>query len=85
MEKYSLYRLELVESESVSSIQLFVTLWTVAHQAPLSVRFSRQEYWSGLPLLSPGNLPDPGNKPATPALQADSLLSKPLGKLPRTN
>ena len=85
MEKYSLYRLELVESESVSSIQLFVTLWTVAHQALLSVRFSRQEYWSGLPLLSPGNLPDPQNKPGSPALQADSLLSKPLGKLPRTN
>ena len=50
-----------------------VTLWTVAHQAPLSKKFSRQEYWSGLPFPSPGDLPDPGIKPVSPALQADSL------------
>ena len=49
------------------------TPWTGAHQAPLSIRFSRQEYWSGLPFPSPGDLPDPGIKPRTPALQADSL------------
>ena len=49
-------------------------LWTVACHAPLSVGFSRQEYWSGLPFLSPGDLPDPGIKPASPALQAYSLL-----------
>ena len=52
------------------------TLWTVAHQAPLSMGFSRQEYWSGLPCPPPGDLPDPGIKPispAAPALQADSL------------
>ena len=48
--------------------------WT---QAPLSVAFSRQEYWSGLPFPSPGNLPDPGIEPASPALQVDSVLSKP--------
>ena len=46
-----------------SHVQLFATLWTVAHQAPLSIGFSRQEYWSGLPCPSPGNLPDPGIEP----------------------
>ena len=56
--------------------QLHLTLttpWTVVHQAPLSIRFSRQEYWSGLPFPSPGDLPDPGIEPESPALQADSL------------
>ena len=51
----------------------FVTLWTVAHQAPLSMGFSRQEYWSGLPFPSPGDLPDPGTEPMSPSWQADSL------------
>ena len=46
--------------------------WTVAHQAPLSMGFSRQEYWSGLPCPSPGDLPDPGMEPRSPALQVDS-------------
>ena len=50
-----------------------VTPWTVAHQAPLSMGFSRQEYWSGLPFPSPGDLPNPGVEPKSPALQADSL------------
>ena len=49
------------------------TLWTVAHQAPLKMRFSRQEYWIGLPCFSPGDLPDPGIEPQSPTLQADSL------------
>ena len=57
--------------------QLFATPWTVAHQAPLSKGFSRQEYWSCLPFPSPGDLPDPGTKPGSPALQADSLLFQP--------
>ena len=57
-----------------TSAQFFATPWTVAHRAPLSMGFSRQEYWSGLPLPPPGDLPDPGIKPASPALQADSLL-----------
>ena len=60
-----------------SSVQLFVTLWTVACQAPLSLGFSRQEHWSGLRCLSPGDLPDPGIEPVSPvapALQADLLL-----------
>ena len=59
-----------------SCVQLFVTLWTVALQAPLSMEFSRQEYWSGLPFPSPGYLPNPGIKPPSPALQADSLPSE---------
>ena len=50
-----------------------VTTWTVACQAPLSMGFSRQEYWIGLPFTSPGALPDPGIKPGSPALQADDL------------
>ena len=49
------------------------TPWTVAHQAPLSMGFSRQEYWSGLPFPSPGDLPNPGIEPRSPALQADYL------------
>ena len=57
-----------------------VTPWTVAHQAPPSMGFSRQEYWNGLPFPSPGDLPDPGIKPRSPALQADALTSEPPGK-----
>ena len=57
-----------------------VTPWTVAHLTLLSVKFSRQEYWSGLVFPSPGDLPDPGIEPGFPALQADSLLSEPPGK-----
>ena len=65
-----------------SRVWLFVTLWTVACQAPKSMIFSRQEYWRGLLLPSPGNLPDPGIdpvSPAAPALQVDSLLLSHLG------
>ena len=65
---------------SFSHFQLFATPWTVAHQAALSVGFSRQEYWSGLPFPSPGDLPDPRIEPGSPALQAGSLLSEPPGK-----
>ena len=57
-----------------------MTPWDVAHQAPLSVGFPQQEYWSGLPFPSPGDLPDPGIEPRSPALQADSLPSEPPGK-----
>ena len=56
-----------------------MTPWTVAHQAPLSMGFSRQEYWSGLPCPPPGDLPDPGIKPRSPALQADSLSCEQQG------
>ena len=55
----------------------YVTLWTVAHQAPLSTEFSRQEYWSGLPFPSPEDLPDLGIEPKSPKFQADSLLTEP--------
>ena len=58
----------------------FVTPWTVAHQAPLSMKFSRQEYWSRLPFPSPGDLPDPGITPGSPVLQANSLPSLSPGK-----
>ena len=57
-------------------VQLYVTPWTVAHQASLSMGFSRQEYWSGLPFPSPGDPPDPGIEPVSPALQADSIPSE---------
>ena len=61
-------------------VQLFVTPLTVAHEALLSMGFSRPEYWSGLPFPSPGNLPVPGNEPRSPELQADSLPSEPPEK-----
>ena len=68
------------EVKSLSRIQLFVTPWTVAYRAPLSMEFSRQEYWSRLPFPSPEDLPDPGLEPRSPALEADALLSEPQGK-----
>ena len=64
-----------------SRVPLFVTVWTVAHQAPLSMKFSRQEYWNGLPFPSPGDLPDPGIKPGSSALEADALISEPPVKI----
>ena len=70
----------MTESQNVSCVRLFVTPWTVAGQAPLSMGFSRQEYWSGLPFTSPGDLPDLGTEPRSPALQADSLPSELPGK-----
>ena len=70
----------LVKVKSLSRVRLFVTPWTVAHQARLSMGFSRQECWSGLPFPSPGDLPDPGIEPRSPALQAHTLTSEPPGK-----
>ena len=66
---------------SFSRVGLFVTPWTVARQAPPSKGFSRQEFWSGLPFPSPGDLPDPGIKRRSPASQADSLLAEPSGDI----
>ena len=66
--------------QSLSCVQLFVTPWTVAHQAPLSMEFSRQEYWGGLPFPPPRDLPDPGTEARSQALQAVSLLSEPQEK-----
>ena len=68
------------EVKSLNRVQLFASPWTVAYRTPLSMGFSRQEYWSGLPFPSPGELPDPGIEPRSPALQADALTSEPPGK-----
>ena len=67
------------EVKSLSRVQLFVIPWTVVYRASLSMGFSRQEYWSGLPFPSPGDLPDPGIEPRSPGLQADALPSEPPG------
>ena len=69
-----------VKVKSLSHVRLFVTPWTVTYQALRSTGFSRQEYWSGLPFPSPGDLPNPGIKPGSPVLQTDALPSEPLGK-----
>ena len=71
------------EVKSLSHVHLFVTPWAVAYKAPLSMEFSRQEYWSGLPFPSPVDLPNPGFEPGSPALQADTLPSELPGKPPR--
>ena len=63
-----------------SLVQLIVIPWTVPRQAPLSIGFSRQEYWSGLPCPPPRGIPNPGIEPRSPTLQAESLLSEPPGK-----
>ena len=79
--KYSTTYINIkVKVKSLSHVRLFVAPWTVVYQAPLSMGFSRQEYWSGLPFPSPGDPPDPGIEPGSPALQADALPSKPPGK-----
>ena len=66
-----------VKVKSLSRVWLFATPWTVAYQAPPSMGFSRQEYWSGLPFPSPGDFPNPRIEPRSPALQADALPSEP--------
>ena len=66
--------------KSFSHVWLFATPWTVAYKAPLSMEFSRQEYWSGFLFHSPGNLPNPGIEAGSPALQTDALSSEPPGK-----
>ena len=68
-----------VKVKLLSRVRLFATPWTVACPAPLSKGFSRQEYWSGLPFPSPGDLPNPGIEPGSPAWQADDLSSEPPG------
>ena len=67
------YRLKV---KSLNRVQLFATPWTAPCQAPPSMGFSRQEYWSGLPFPPPGDLPNPGIEPRSPALQADTLPSE---------
>ena len=63
-----------------SLVRLSMTLWTVASQAPLSMGFSKQEYWSGLPFPPPGDLPNPGIEPRSPAWEVDALPLEPPGK-----
>ena len=65
--------------KSLSRVQLFATPWTVTYYVPPSIGFSRQEYWSGLPFPSPGDLPNPGIEPGSPTLEADALTSEPPG------
>ena len=77
---WGLPELETMCVLSRSVMPVSATPWTVARQAPLSMGFSRQEYWSGLPFSSPGDLPDPGIEPRSPELQVDSLLSEPSRK-----
>ena len=77
---YSSYY-EQVKMIVAQSLSYSATPWTIACQAPLSMEFSRQEYWSGLPYPSPGDLLDSGIEPEPTALQANSLLFEPLGKL----
>ena len=66
--------------QSLSHAQFFATPWTVAGQAPLSMGFPRQEYWSGLPFPSPGDLSDPGIEPVSPALAGGFFTAEPPGK-----
>ena len=68
------------EVKSLGHVWLFVTPLTVAHQTPWFMGFSRQEYWSGVPFLSPGDLPNPGIEPQSPTVQTDALPSEPHGK-----
>ena len=76
---YLTYMQSESESDVARRVRLFVTPWTVAYQASLSLVFSRREYWSGLPFPSPGDLPDPGIEPRSTALEADALTSEPQG------
>ena len=79
--QYTVPRINLnIKVLLLSHVLLFATLWTVARQTPLSMEFSRQEYWSRLPFSSSGDLPYPGIKPGSSALQADSVPSEPPGK-----
>ena len=77
---YQLVYEKKVKVKLLGHVQLFATPWTVAYQAPQSMEFSRQEYWSGLPFPSPGDLLDPGIESRSPTLQADALPSEPPGK-----
>ena len=70
-----------VKVKSLSRVRPFATPWTVASQASPSMGFSRQEYWTGLPFPSPGDLPDPGIEPGSPVLEADALISEPLADI----
>ena len=70
-----------MHAQSLSHVQLFVTSWVVAIQAPLSMGFPRLEYWSGLPFPPPGDLPNSGTEPVSPALAGGFFATEPPGKL----
>ena len=70
-----------MHSQLLSHVQLFVTPWTIACWVPLFMGVSSQEYWSGLPFPSPGDLPNPGTEPASPVLAGEFLTTEPPGKL----
>ena len=71
---------QISKVKAFSRVRLFATPWTVAYQAPPSMGFSRQEYWSGVPLPSPGDLSNPGIEPGAPTFQGDALTSESPGK-----
>jgi len=77
MNRREITEIDFEEMKSLSHVRLFETPWTVAYQATQSMEFSRQEYWSGLPFPPPGDLPNPGIEPGSPALQTDALPSEP--------
>ena len=79
-ESFSIMFLKRCMLSCLSYVQLFATLWTVAHKAPQSIRLSRQEYWSGLSCPPPGDLSNPGIEPRCPTFQVNSLLSEPPEK-----
>ena len=83
--RFTKNKLEHIGGIVTKSCPTLVSPWTVAHQVPLSMGFSRKEYWSGLPFPSPGDRPDPGIEPQSPTLQADALPSEPPGKKPYSN
>ena len=78
--RFSRSREDLVKVKFLSCVWLFAAPWTIVYQACLSMGFSRQGYWSGLPFPSPGDLPNPGIEPRSPTLQADALPSEPPGR-----
>ena len=80
--KYTGLKSACLCAQLLSYVQLFVTPWTIAHQATLSMKFSRQEYWNGLPFPSPRDLPDPGIKCAPPALTGGFFTTALHGKSP---
>ena len=80
LENFEHYFASVWSEWSHSVVSNSATTWSVAYQVPPSMGFSRQEYWSGLPFPSPGDLPNPGIKPGSPALRADALPSEPPGK-----
>ena len=77
---FGLYNAHACMLSHFRSVQLFVTPWTVAHQAPLSMGCPRQEHWNGFPVSLPGDLPGPGIKPASPALAGTFFTTEPPGK-----